>query len=112
MLANQQAYRRQLVHLASLVPDNRRRLVQRRLARRADGGTVFRQLVGGGDQRQRLAAMTQLAPGLLAAAPALAARALAPERIARVRFTAVGAILGGACLQVLDLGRQLLSLDA
>ncbi len=46
----------------------------------------------------------------LAAATPLAARALAPQRIARWRLTAVVAILGQPSLQLLDPSQQLLHL--
>src|SRR5258705_5366114 len=57
-----------------------------------------------------LAAVAQLPTGLLAAAPALATRSLAAQRVTRGRFAAVVAVLGQSRLQVLDLGHQLLDL--
>ena len=52
-------------------------------------------LVGGGDQVQGLSGEAELATQLLASAPPLTAWALAPQRIARRRFAAVVAVLGG-----------------
>ena len=54
---------------------------------------MLHHLVGRRHQMQRLPAMSQLAPRLLAAAPALAARTFAPQRIAGGRLVAGEAIL-------------------
>jgi len=113
VLAHQQAQRGQLADLAPLVARHGCRLAQGRLARRADGGPMLDQLVGRRHQMQRLAAVAQRPARLLAAPLALAAGALATQRIARWRFVAGVAVfgrVGQSHLQVLDLGHELLDL--
>jgi hypothetical protein len=101
MLPHHQAHRRQLTHLPPLGEHDGRRLIQRHLTLRADRGAMFHHLVRGRDQGQRLAAVPQLPARLLATPPAVAARTLAPQRIARGRFVAVMAILRQSRFQLL-----------
>ncbi len=113
MFADQQADWGQFVHRPSLGARHGRRLIQRHLTRAADDGAMLDQLVGSGHQMQRLPRVTpvsKLAPRPLAAAPTLAARAFAPERIAGGWFVAVVAIFGEAGLQLLHLRQRLLHL--
>jgi len=110
MLTHEQAHRRQLLHLPTLVALHRSGLVEGRLTRRAHGRAMLDHLVRGSYQMQCLAAVAQLPARLLAAAPALAARPLAPQRVARRWFAAVVAILGQARLQLLHACQKLVIL--
>ncbi len=105
MLGHRQAHPRQVLHLAPLA-QHHRRLVQRRLALRADRRPMLHHRVGRRHQVQRLAAMAQLPARLLAAAPPQALR-LAPQPVARRRLAAVVAVLGQPRLQLLHPRRQL-----
>jgi hypothetical protein len=69
-------------------------------------------LVGDGHQVQRLSAMPQLSACLLAAALALAARAPAPQRIARGRCAAVVAVFGQPRFNLLHPSEQDLRLQS
>jgi hypothetical protein len=113
LLPHEPADWRQLLHAAPLVARDRRRLVHGRLTGGADGRAVLDHFVGDSHQMQCLAAVapdTQMSARLLATAPALAARTLAAQRVARWRLVIVVAVFGGPRLQVLDAGHQRLDL--